>query len=206
MADFHTETQLDGHILGKASSNNGKSDALVASAGISPLCPQCGCFKVWRDGLRYSMFGDKIQRWLCRNCGLRFSDIEDVQKAWSTFERVERIHTKPLRVLKWKSNRQISADLKEGKNLAIVEPGKAAQREGTSAQTPDQATVKGKIVEYAFKMQKEGYAELTTKNWVRWLKHLTKIGANLMEPESVKGVSEAAKVDGQLQDALSIRL
>lgn len=38
----------------------------------APACPQCGSRRVWRDGLRYTRNG-AIQRWLCRNCGYRFS-------------------------------------------------------------------------------------------------------------------------------------
>ena len=133
------------------------------------------------------MFGDRIQRWLCCNCGLRFSDSEDVQKAWSTFERVQRRHTEPLRTEKWKSNRQISAGAKEAKNLAIVEPEKTAQREGTT-QAPDAETIRGKIVEFAFWMQKQGYADKTTRDWGNWLRHLTRLGADLWNPESVKEV------------------
>jgi len=37
--------------FGKAGSpNSGKSDS-SESAGASPLCPQCGSKKLWRDGL-----------------------------------------------------------------------------------------------------------------------------------------------------------
>jgi integrase len=36
-------------------------------------CVRCGSLKLWRDGWRYSLFGDQIQRWLCRVCGYRFS-------------------------------------------------------------------------------------------------------------------------------------
>jgi len=96
MAELTQQTSAANRIFGiEASSKNSESERLRRSAGVSPLCPHCGSNKLWRDGLRYSMFGDNIQRWLCRNCGLRFSDPVDVQRAWSTFERVERVDTKP---------------------------------------------------------------------------------------------------------------
>jgi integrase len=36
-------------------------------------CPECGSSKVWKDGIRRTEYGD-VQRYLCRSCGLRFSD------------------------------------------------------------------------------------------------------------------------------------
>ena len=39
----------------------------------SPLCPECNSSRVWRDGLRYSGIS-VVQRFLCRDCGFRFSD------------------------------------------------------------------------------------------------------------------------------------
>ena len=74
----------------KAGFNSGKSPP-EEEAGASPLCPQCGNKKVWRDGLRYSLFDDKIQRWSCRECGLRFSDAQDTEKSCSKFQRLERV-------------------------------------------------------------------------------------------------------------------
>jgi predicted RNA-binding Zn-ribbon protein involved in translation (DUF1610 family) len=35
-------------------------------------CPQCGCERVYKDGIRYTTSGE-VQRYLCRNCGYRFS-------------------------------------------------------------------------------------------------------------------------------------
>lgn len=36
-------------------------------------CPECVSERVWRDGIRKTRRGD-VQRWLCRDCGLRFSE------------------------------------------------------------------------------------------------------------------------------------
>ena len=36
-------------------------------------CPQCSSRRVWKAGLRYLATGKTIQRFLCRNCGYRFS-------------------------------------------------------------------------------------------------------------------------------------
>ena len=39
-------------------------------------CPTCGGQRLWRDGSRYLPFDEsvKIQRWLCKDCGYRFSE------------------------------------------------------------------------------------------------------------------------------------
>ncbi len=48
----------------------------LASDGASPLCPSCSpkVTKVYRDGLRYRSDKSSVQRWLCRDCGFRFSE------------------------------------------------------------------------------------------------------------------------------------
>jgi transposase-like protein len=51
----------------------GKSDS-KESASASPLCPQCGSQRLYRDGLRYLADGTSVQRWLCRDCDYRFSE------------------------------------------------------------------------------------------------------------------------------------
>ncbi|MBM4401254.1 MAG: hypothetical protein FJ045_04810, partial [Crenarchaeota archaeon] len=37
-------------------------------------CPECGGSKLYRDGMRYLSSGEAVQRWLCRDCGYRFSE------------------------------------------------------------------------------------------------------------------------------------
>ena len=36
-------------------------------------CPECGSKRIWKAGLRYST-SEEIQRYICRDCGFRFSD------------------------------------------------------------------------------------------------------------------------------------
>ena len=59
-----------------------------------------------------------------------------------------------------------------------------AQREGT----PQTADMKGKIFEHVWWLQKQGYKESTIIGRSRLLKTLVKRGADLLDPESVKGV------------------
>jgi integrase len=52
----------------------------------------------------------------------------------------------------------------------------------------DQQTLKGKLLEFEFWMQKQGYAEQTVKHRVVRLTMLARRGANLLDPETVKNV------------------
>jgi integrase len=70
----------------------------------------------------------------------------------------------------------------ESKNLAIVSRKEPAQAGGTT-QTAD---TKGKLVEFAWWLQKEGYG--SSKNRFHMLKRLANLGANLEDPESVKDI------------------
>jgi integrase len=63
----------------------------------------------------------------------------------------------------------------------------ALEKEAAGAQ-PDQATIKGKIVEFHWWMLKQGYDEGTAKHWAYLLKRLTDLGANLQDPESIKEI------------------
>ena len=46
-------------------------------------CPECESNRVWKAGQRYTNFGE-VQRYLCRDCGYRFSDPEISQKNQNT--------------------------------------------------------------------------------------------------------------------------
>jgi len=77
-------------------------------------------------------------------------------------------------------NHQVCVSDKKAKNLEM-EP----QRQRLAGSTTE-ADVKGKIVEYCFYMQKQGYAESTIRLNRTALKVLVARGANLLDPESVK--------------------
>jgi integrase len=83
----------------------------------------------------------------------------------------------------------------ESKNLATVEPTKAAQREGTIA-APDQATTKGLIVQFSAWLERENYT--APKDHISNLLILMRRGANLLDPESVKVIiARLRKRNGQ---------
>ena len=148
------------------------------SAPISLSCPRCRSSRLWRAGVRHSTFGDQIQRWFCRDCRFRFSDPEDVQKAWSAIERFERQSLKSGDDIV--SNSQICVT--ETKNLA------AEQQKTEVLRRNDLSTAKGKIVEYEFWMMKQGYAKTTIEARGRIMNRLVRLGANLYDPEQIKEI------------------
>jgi len=175
------QTPFDNEFGNKANIEKDKSN-LEEFASSSLQCPQCGSNKLWRDGLRYSQFNDKIQRWLCRDCGLRFSDPQDVQKAWSTIERAEKIERQSLK----SGNDTVSSSqicVTETKNLA------AEQQTSEVLRRNDLSTANGKIVEYEFWMMKQGYGKSTIECRVKIMKRLTNLGASLYDPEQIKEIT-----------------
>jgi len=179
-------------------------------------CPQCGTQRVWKDGLRYTFYGE-IQRYICRSCGYRFSHsensqlIKNVQKLqteamdpasskgseWS--EGLQRVHTKAVYRPTDKPLlcRVGAAQTTGAKNLAEMQETRTQEnptREGTTLS----ADVKGKIVELARQLQKieelarqlqnNGRSESTILNYSQYLQMLVRCGANLYDPESVKAV------------------
>ncbi len=83
--------------------------------------------------------------------------------------------------------RQVGELLTEhSKNLTKVETQIKEQVAGAVTQPID--AVKGKIIEYAWWLKKEGYREATIIGRSKLLKILAKRGANLFDPESIKTI------------------
>jgi integrase len=131
------------------------------------VCPSCGSQKTWRDGIRDTHKGN-VQRWLCRDCGYRFSE-------------------KPLQKnSKRELNNQFALQYKhqicalEAKNLESAENIKTA---GVSPQE-----TKGKIVEFSFWQLRQGYSQATITGRVKLLNRLMRLGANFNDGESIKEI------------------
>jgi predicted RNA-binding Zn-ribbon protein involved in translation (DUF1610 family) len=152
-------------IFGEAGQEKvGKSD-IQEPAGTNPPCPNCGSRKIWRDGKRHSLFGDEIQRWLCRNCELRFSEPSQQKLEQSIYTRDALT-----------SIRQIYAQ--KAKNL---------EQEQVNLQVPGMnRDAKGMLVQYEAKMDLEGYSPETIRGSVGCLRALITRKADLNDPESVK--------------------
>ena len=215
------QPQVRGSAARKACTAHAREVAGSNPAPVTSLltCPECGGKRLYRDGLRYLRDGSTAQRWLCRSCGYRFSDIGRFQsgKAFNNSnisEYVERIDTKILRLQPPTSNRRVCDERNsswkehgspvqmkhhgsrradglqttESGNLAKVETREKAQRESTE---PDKETIKGKLVEYLFHCNRQGRADSTIRYRKSILTTLISLGANLLDPESVKDVIAA---------------
>ena len=155
-------------------------------------CPQCGSTKLWRDGKRY--VGEReIQRWICRNCGFRFSETKLNHR--NKLERFETVHRQNLKTAPYlTTNRRVSVQKNWTKNSASIKLGKAALASIKNAnpavmtKKPTPQEINEKIVQYSWWLHKEGYAESTIIGRAKLLKILAKRGADLFNPESVKDV------------------
>ena len=138
-------------------------------------CPHCGSKRLFKDGKRKLADGRKVQRYLCRDCGYRFTDprVRQTLKAHSgiSFNAGEM-----LRALKLE-----------------VEEEKSESGPQTRETTSD---LKSLLFNFAWWMKKQGYAESTIESRVKLLRVLAKRGANLYDPESVKEI--IAKQDWSL--------
>jgi integrase len=145
-----------------------------------PRCPICSSKRVWKDGIRHTRY-DNVQRYICRECGHRFSET-----SWDSSDQKGQGDTlcSPPSLL---SNRQICVtQTKAAKNLVKVES--RIRKQAAGATTLSQKLIKGKLVELAWCMKKQGYKESTISVTSQRLKHLVRLGANLNQPDSIKDV------------------
>ena len=149
-------------------------------------CPACGAQRVWKDGIRHTSQGD-VQRYLCRDCGYRFSETRlNSSDPPEHVENIHSIHFYPNAALLY--DRQVGAtEPKAAKNLVEVETRQ--ERAAGATSTPnDPATTRGKLVEYTWWMNKQGYARESIRGYLSCVRTLWKRGANLYDPETVKDV------------------
>jgi len=133
----------------------------------SPLtCPECGSISLYKDGIRYLNDGSQAQRFLCRNCGYRFSNGNG-----KSFKR-SYVNT---------NNCQVCELDRGSKNLAAIETKTVA---GEIGKTFDKATAKGLLLQYELWLQKEGYGE--NCRYVSCIRMLINSGTNLLNPDDVK--------------------
>jgi integrase/Zn ribbon nucleic-acid-binding protein len=203
MAGLTQQATATDRILGiEACPNSGKSGRTSRSAGASPPCPQCGSQKLFKDGLRYLWDGNAVQRWLCRNCGYRFShsdllllnnkkalgfqQIRSLRPDLNASDMSQHVSIIDTQSLKGEVdilyNRRVRDSAKEAKNLA------AAEIKTVAGESPTQQDAKGKILEYAWHLKKRGQAESTIRNRTKALNRLIKKGADLADPDSVETI------------------
>ncbi len=149
--------------------NEGKGGEMA-----SRECPNCHSKKIWKDGLREISTG-YVQRFLCRECGFRFS-----------------IPSKTLN-LEFTTNgfSQLCAEL-EAKKLETTQKNKFCVGDIKKVD----AETKGLLIQFYAFLEKEAYS--TESDYVDKVKHLAVLGANLRDPESVKTtIGQMKRKDGQ---------
>jgi integrase len=132
---------------------------------------------LFKDGLRHLATGGKVQRWLCRICGYRFSN-------------------NPYKECQTNRNHQ----------LCVLEAKKLDSQTETKtvagiSQTRNQK-IKGKTLEYSFWLLKQGYAKSTIKGRVLLIKRLCKL-CDIFNVESVKeAIAKQKWSDGRKENAV----
>jgi len=191
--------------------------SLNTTTTTAPRCPECGSQRVWKDGIRYTFFGE-IQRYLCRNCYYRFSHTEGSEPS----EHLQKLHTL---ILKSKADKTILCRVVDERNDSCKELGSPQQmkhirsgratvllterakklaevetrtQEKAAGATKDPATLKGKLVEFSLWLSKQGHDEDLVKWRTAKMKRLIALGADLWNPETVKEIlaKQKAWTDG----------
>jgi len=144
-------------------------------------CPQCGSPKTWKDGIRYTLYGE-VQRYICRECSYRFSHSDPSEPS----EHHQQLHTLTL---KTKANKPIlcrvgATETKGAKNLVEVET--RTQEKAAGATKLCKEEIKGLHINFLWWMKKEGFAASTAINRAKLMKQMAERGVNLWNPEDVK--------------------
>ena len=183
-------------ILGKAGLNNGKSALAKRPAQPPNSCPECGSSRLWRDGVRRIRHGE-VQRWLCRSCGLRFSEStappsphrgklsSGSKKDVSKFGSYLKPNTTAFKANRLTPTCQVCASEDEVKNLSQQRTRKKQVAGATKTTQEPSENITGIFSSW---MQREGYKPSTCNGYVRWIKMLLKRNADLWNSENVKNV------------------
>jgi integrase/rubredoxin len=192
-AGFHSVAQSPRARPLRSGLNGGKlglsSPAAQPPKQPQPLyCPECGSERLYRDGIRNLTDGSSVQRWLCRNCGYRFTDPKHktAQKQWKNPPFCLNRPSNPSYYCQGNDDpegREPSAP-KAVQTLATVEKESEKRAAGAAEELSD-AEVKGRIVEFAWWLKSEGRSELTITNSISKLRKLAEF-SSLLDPEKVK--------------------
>ena len=126
-------------------------------------CPECQSKKVVKNGLRY-IHGRPVQRYLCKECGYRFSHR----------------HKALSKILNKQGFRQICVSkTKAMKNLVRAEKELALHE--------NIGTTKSNLVNFSWHLKKMGRSNSTIRTYTNYVKNMGKL-ADLNDSEAVKGV------------------
>jgi len=168
--------------------SRGKSDVSGRSAQPPIKCPECNSTKTWKDGIRYTKDG-QIQRFICQNCGYRFSNPSQIDKNSEAYT----------------ISRRVCVSDNEMKNLIGVETRTKNRLAGATqlvskeplTQTVQKPNNEENILT-VFKawVQRQGYKQTTTEAYAKRIKILLRKEADLWNPEDVKGIIAKQKTWG----------
>jgi len=180
---------LDDHTWQKVGEKSGKSAEPKPPTQPPIKCPECGSLRIWKDGLRHarSETGGEIaiQRYICRDCGRRFSEDTSLGSYLQPNRHVFNLSS-------GLSTCQVCATESVAKNLSHQRT--RIEKKAAGATKLSKEEIRGKIVEYSWYLKEQGYSaggeglEGTIQKWTRMLKRLVKLGANLYDPKNVKNV------------------
>jgi len=132
---------------------------------LTCVCPDCGSHYVSKDGTRVYQ-GVRIQRFLCSECDLRFSD--------------------PCKRIKSNVNTHDSSHLCALKLKGAKKMGSTAETKTAGDIEKNQQYARGKIVEFCLYLQRQNYAEETIRLNRIALQVLMDRGADLFNTDTVK--------------------
>jgi integrase/predicted RNA-binding Zn-ribbon protein involved in translation (DUF1610 family) len=126
-----------------------------------PKCPDCGSTQAFKDGVRKLSNGERKQRFICRSCGYRFTEPTNLNAVPDNI-----------------GSSQISANL-GAKNLVSAQKLNICARD---AKLPPETA--GLVAQFLAYLEKEGFCKET--EYPNLIRRLAKLGANLLDPETVK--------------------
>jgi integrase/uncharacterized protein YlaI len=147
---------------------------IIGGENTSRECSNCHSRIAVKNGGRYISHG-RIQRFLCKNCGHRFSEASSLSRISSKYNGC-----------------QVCVSSQRSKNLTEINPQKIGLAGATAK--PD---VLGKIVQYVAWMERQRYSEATIKLNLSCLRALLANGADLFDPENVKTIIARTKSWGE---------
>lgn len=126
------------------------------------ICPECSGSRIYKDGVRYNHEW-QIQRFLCRDCGFRFSN-------------------NPYKQCQTKIDYQLCV-IKKAKKLD-------SQTEIKTVAGDEKASynLTGQLVKFLSALENEGIKANTANLYLKHLRNLVSDGAELCDPDSVKAI------------------
>jgi len=149
--------------------------------------------------MRYLPSGEAIQRWLCKNCAYRFTDPKQTKRSLNRQSQTQHVEKIEGQILNSPDGLTLHCQGScEAKSRAPTSPGmlvktlaeveSRSEKRAAGATSEAKTDIKGKLVEFLWWMKKQGYKESTIFSRGQRLKRLINLGADVLNPESVKEV------------------